>query len=144
MDFIVWGEPQPFPKKRTNRGGMIFCHDPKGEKRGWMMHIKKTVEEEMDKNNWQTLNDKTALSMRLVFYRTKPKSAKKMEYPHKKPDVDNFAYAVTNAINGVAYYDDSRIIHLEISKFWIDEIWDSPCVKIYIQPITGETLFKKG
>lgn len=34
----------------------------------------------------------------------------------KKPDVDNLAYLVTNAMKKVFYYDDSQIIDLNLHK----------------------------
>lgn len=36
--------------------------------------------------------------------------------PTKKPDLDNIAKAVLDALNGVAFYDDSQVVDLEISK----------------------------
>ena len=36
--------------------------------------------------------------------------------PTKKPDVDNVAKSVLDALNGVAWLDDSQVVRLEISK----------------------------
>ena len=36
--------------------------------------------------------------------------------PCKKPDSDNIAKAILDALNGVAYYDDSQIVELTIKK----------------------------
>lgn len=36
--------------------------------------------------------------------------------PTTKPDADNIAKVVCDALNGLAYYDDNQIVHMEISK----------------------------
>jgi len=36
----------------------------------------------------------------------------------QKPDCDNFAKMVMDALNGVAYLDDSQCIKLSVDKYW--------------------------
>ena len=38
--------------------------------------------------------------------------------PCKKPDIDNIANAVLDALNGVAYGDDNLVTALEVSKHY--------------------------
>lgn len=38
--------------------------------------------------------------------------------PVKRPDLDNVAKAVLDALNGLAYQDDSQIVSLTVSKFY--------------------------
>lgn len=38
--------------------------------------------------------------------------------PSKKPDCDNVAKAILDALNGVAYYDDSQIVSLTVEKWY--------------------------
>ncbi len=63
-----------------------------------------------------------ALSVRLTFGMPRPSSKvwkrKAMPmYPHTaKPDVDNLAKAVLDALNGIAYLDDRQVAHLEVFK----------------------------
>lgn len=40
--------------------------------------------------------------------------------PTKKPDCDNIAKAVLDALNGIAYYDDSQIVTLTVDKLYSD------------------------
>lgn len=49
--------------------------------------------------------------------------------PTTKPDVDNCAKAVLDALNGVCYLDDRQVIDLHISKHYTAE---SPYTKITI------------
>lgn len=49
--------------------------------------------------------------------------------PTKKPDTDNIAKAVLDALNGIAYYDDSQIVALCVIKRYSD----TPRTEVYIQ-----------
>jgi Holliday junction resolvase RusA-like endonuclease len=40
--------------------------------------------------------------------------------PNKKPDIDNVVKLVADALNEVAYKDDTQIIELECRKFYSD------------------------
>ena len=68
-----------------------------------------------------------AITVKIIFAMPIPKSASKKirqkmsigEYKYtKKPDVDNLAKAVLDALNGVAYTDDSLITHLTVGKHY--------------------------
>ena len=48
--------------------------------------------------------------MNLTFILPRPASAKKRLYPNVKPDRDNLAYAVENALKGVLYEDDAMVV----------------------------------
>lgn len=59
-----------------------------------------------------------------------PKSVSKMKREQmrdlrilhtKRPDVDNIVKAVLDALNGVAYYDDSQIAEVMISKAYAEQ-----------------------
>lgn len=43
-----------------------------------------------------------------------------VEYPHK-PDADNIAKIILDALNGLAYDDDSQVTTLRVSKFYGSE-----------------------
>lgn len=66
-----------------------------------------------------------AVEMHLLFYLAIPKSTsgiKKKQMingvilPTKKPDFDNLAYLVTNALKGIVYIDDSQVTDCIIRK----------------------------
>ncbi|MEG0157204.1 MAG: RusA family crossover junction endodeoxyribonuclease, partial [Anaerovoracaceae bacterium] len=40
--------------------------------------------------------------------------------PLKKPDIDNIAKVILDALNGTAYYDDTQVIKLEVLKSYDD------------------------
>lgn len=71
----------------------------------------------------------TPVSVRIVVYKGIPASWSKTrrqrammggEIPGK-PDLDNVAKAVLDALNGVAYVDDVQVVKLAVSKHYSDE-----------------------
>lgn len=49
--------------------------------------------------------------------------------PEKKPDCDNIAKAVLDALNGLAYRDDSQVTALEITKRYADRGYVTVSIK---------------
>ena len=79
------------------------------------------------------------LSVRIHFGLPIPRSASKKDKeamlnleqkPTKKPDLDNLAKAVMDALNGIAYKDDDQIVTLLLRKFY----FESPFIRIRITP----------
>lgn len=81
-----------------------------------------------------------SLRAEIRAYFAVPKSASKTKRdmmlkgqinPTKKPDTDNIAKAILDALNGIAYYDDAQIVALSISK----QYSDSPRVEVCINTL---------
>lgn len=54
---------------------------------------------------------------------SRPKRAQMLngaKRPTKKPDLDNVLKVVGDALNGLAYYDDSQIVSCEVHKYYSD------------------------
>lgn len=78
----------------------------------------------------ETSFDKDAmLRANIVAYFPIPKSTSKKKrelielgliQPTKKPDLDNIAKVILDALNGLAYYDDAQVCQLEIMKCYSD------------------------
>ena len=79
------------------------------------------------------------LRMSVVVYMRVPRSAsfkKQIDLienhrPTKRPDTDNFYKVIADALNGIAYYDDSQIVSTYITKFWSSD----PRVEITIREV---------
>ncbi len=61
-----------------------------------------------------------------AFPKSMPKYKRKMAqdgelFPTKKPDVDNCAKSILDALNGIAYKDDSQVIRLSVCKRYASE-----------------------
>lgn len=55
---------------------------------------------------------------------SKKKRAEMLEHkvwPAKKPDGDNIAKVVLDALNGIAYHDDTQVISLTVAKVYSEE-----------------------
>lgn len=68
-----------------------------------------------------------ALEMHIAFYMPIPKNARGLQRQamshnvvkhYKRPDIDNLAYIVTNALKGIVYKDDSQICRLVLDKLY--------------------------
>ena len=77
----------------------------------------------------QTFFDKEPLEMFITAYFPIPKSMSKKDrrlikekklFPTKKPDFDNIAKVISDALNGVAYHDDTQIVKAEIRKVYTE------------------------
>ena len=51
--------------------------------------------------------------------------------PCKKPDFDNVAKIICDALNGLAYYDDAQIVDCQVKKFYSEK----PRVVVSIEPM---------
>ena len=80
------------------------------------------------------------VELTLTFFFPVPKTASKalraqmlnrVILPDKKPDADNLAYLVTNALKEIVYDDDKRVCALHIYKFYGIE----PKTVIKVRPI---------
>lgn len=60
----------------------------------------------------------TPLAVSLELYVKRPKSTEK-EFP--KPDVDNYAKAILDSLNGKLWVDDSQIYSLYVTKQWAEK-----------------------
>ena len=54
-------------------------------------------------------------------------------HPTKKPDLDNVAKIILDALNGIAYKDDSQVVRLYIEKEYADD--DKPRVEVVLREL---------
>ncbi len=132
--FTVPGEPQGKARARTCGG-----HTYTPEKTVLYENLIKTEYARQCGNlKFATLSDGTAqpvaVRIEAVYGIPKSYSKKKRERalngelaPTKKPDADNIAKVVCDALNGVAYVDDTQVIDLRVFKRF-----GEPCVTISI------------
>ena len=60
--------------------------------------------------------------------KNKTKALKGEIKPNTKPDADNIAKIILDALNGAAYTDDKQVTSLEIEKMYSEK----PCVMVYV------------
>lgn len=119
MEFTVQGEPTGKARPIVTKWG---THTPE----------KTVLYENLIKTEYRLANGQKhegQLVMNIKAYYTIPKSASKSKHdkmvsgeirPTKKPDVDNILKVIADALNKIAYDDDSQIVRATISKFYSD------------------------
>lgn len=126
IDYQVIGIPKPQARPRVFYGvkkgkGFVHAYSPKTT---WFELV---YTETLKIKNSLKNRLSGALRLHLVFCLPIPKSISKkkrleLHYVTKKPDLDNLAKAVMDAINNVGLWeDDSQVSILEVSKIYSDE-----------------------
>lgn len=122
LSFTVPGEPVPQPRpKVSTQGGFARAYVPaKHPIHRWKLDIVDTAVDLHMRNDvpdgWMPV------SVYLVFRMPRPKSQTRKkgpnpELPHvKRPDVDNLAKAVLDALTGVLWKDDGQVQRLAVTK----------------------------
>jgi Holliday junction resolvase RusA-like endonuclease len=123
--FTVYGTPIPKARARTVRlpNGMIRSYTP-AKTQDWEASIQGQA---LAHRPAQLLDG--PLVLEATFYLLRPKSRKKSElYPDRKPDLDNMCKSITDALNGIIWTDDARIVEIVARK----EYGSPPRVEIRI------------
>lgn len=136
MDFIVYGKPQGKQRARvTMVGGFAKAYTPEQTvsyenliKLSFRKAVNEATSDTVEMSDIQATSfmaDKEPLELILMAVYPIPKSfsKKKMEQaikdeirPTTKPDLDNVIKVVCDALNGVAYRDDTQIVQILASK----------------------------
>jgi Holliday junction resolvase RusA-like endonuclease len=107
--------PTPAPRPRITRWGAY--NDPK-----YTAH-KKQISEIAKRFFKEPMQGALRMGILFQFKKTKSwtKKKKREAYWHtQKPDADNLAKTVKDALNQIAYKDDSQICDLDVVKIWGD------------------------
>ena len=120
IEFTVPGRPQGKDRPRASlQGGRVHTYTT---------NRTRVYEDEVRKGYLEATKDKffgDEISVAIIAFFSIPKTAKKADreqmtkgamYPRIKPDSDNIAKVVCDALNGVAYDDDKQIVDLSVYK----------------------------
>lgn len=124
--FVIPG--QIVPKQSTRfKGG--YCYTPKRVKE----YAKKVKDAYLIENPIQPMlwAEREPIEMVINLYFAVPKSASKKAKddmivfgrPTKVPDLDNCIKALCDALQGVAFNNDSQVCQITINKFWSNNAW---------------------
>ncbi len=128
--FTVPGEPEGKGRPRfstgfSNKKGRSFVRVHTPAKTANYENLVK-LEYEAESGGYM-FPDEAMLDMRIIAYYGVPKSDSRKKRalklkgeirPTKKPDADNVVKSVADALNGVAYRDDTQIVDCQIRKFY--------------------------
>lgn len=106
-------EMLPCPKERARVTKKGFSYTPQKTKDA----------EELISNRVSSLMtvppiEATPLSLLLTVHKLKPKSKKQAQRPIGRPDIDNYAKLVADALNGIVWVDDSQIVEMHCCKIY--------------------------
>lgn len=125
VKFTVFGEPKGKgrPRFNTRTGHAITPKDTVNYET--LVHM-----EYLHQCGNARFPDDAMLDMRIKAYYSIPqsKSKKKKELmragvirPTKKPDMDNCIKIIADALNKIAYHDDTQIVDCQVRKFYSDD-----------------------
>lgn len=119
FDFIVEGKPRGKERPRLGRYG---TYTPKKTK-----EYERLVEEAftLKYGNIEPIEGAVYANIIAVFEVPKSYSKKRRQeilenenlYTHK-PDGDNIAKAILDSLNGLAFKDDSQVVHMKVTKIY--------------------------
>ena len=120
-EFTVPGEPRGKGRPRFTRTGHTYTDS---ETRAYENKIVACYRKAHGANRFP---DTAFISATITAYLPIPKSATKAQragmeameiLPSRKPDADNIVKAVLDALNGIAYKDDSRVQKIKCAKYY--------------------------
>ena len=123
--FTVLGPPQGKARAKTVRlkNGASHSYTPDNT----VLYENLIVTEYRRQCGKTKFPDHEMLDMRIIAYYPIPASASKKKQrqmetgeirPTKKPDMDNIVKVISDALNKVAFRDDSQIVDCQIRKFY--------------------------
>ena len=120
LSFTLLGEPKAWSRAAKQKTGGQYYDSNTGYKSNILDQLFKQFPEE-----WKiTINP---VSIKMLAYKAIPKKYKghnallaEMGFirPDNKPDVDNYAKNIQDALNSFFYKDDSQVIDLNVSKYY--------------------------
>ncbi len=124
VTFFVPGKPQGKPRARTvfNRklGHNVSYTPEKG-----MLYENLIKSMYLAEAGDRSIDRATPVTLRIIARFLPPKSTSRKKcldmlegrlYPLKKPDMDNIVKVVADALNGVAYHDDTQVVKIVAKK----------------------------
>lgn len=124
LHLTVLGEPVAKARPRVaRRGSRVWLYTPDKT-----AHHENRIKDEAAK---QGVNfDESPVEVRLLFTKSKPKSAsKKALLPAKRPDLDSYCRLVLDALQGIVFKDDSQVVVLVAGK----QYGDNPRTEITVR-----------
>ncbi|RYZ83149.1 MAG: RusA family crossover junction endodeoxyribonuclease [Proteobacteria bacterium] len=122
LEFIVPIAPKGKKEARRKLNGHTYKDS---ETRAYMEAIAQSI-----RTQYQGWPLDMPLSVVYRCYRARPKSDRKSKWPATKPDFDNYAKAIGDALTGIVWVDDSRIVDGQVIKLFAEE--ENPRIEIIV------------
>ncbi|MDU5424675.1 MAG: RusA family crossover junction endodeoxyribonuclease [Clostridiales bacterium] len=124
--FVIPGEPQGKGRPKFSRQGSFVKTYTPAKTENYEAHIKACFMA----SGAGMIPQGVEIGMEITAFYSIPKSTSKKRAalmregvirPAKKPDFDNVAKVICDALNKIAYYDDAQIVEAAFAKFYADE-----------------------
>ena len=121
LTFWVNGEPVAQPRHRiASRGRYATAYIPKGHAiHAWKYAIEEAAREQAERVGWVPVKGEP-LSVVMHFYFRQSRSNKTRHHV-QRPDLDNLAKAVLDALHGIVFLDDACVVGLRLEKEWASQ-----------------------
>lgn len=137
ISFTVPGPPKGKERARTVRtkSGQTFSYTPEGT-----VLYENLIKTSYSQQCNESFQNREALEVIIKSYYGIPKSTSKIKrqqmlssvlLPTKKPDIDNIAKCILDALNGVAFHDDTQVVRMHMEKQYAEQ----PRVEVEIREI---------
>ena len=124
LQFTLPGRPQPKQRPRVLKSGITYTP------RETVLYEEQIIQ--AARQSELLPKSPTAEPLKLIIWcfmpiptswrKSKQEAARKGKiYPVNRPDIDNLAKIVMDALNGIAYVDDAQVVQLVINKKYSDE-----------------------
>lgn len=120
IEFWIPGKPVAQSRPRfARRGAFVQTYDatPAKDYKSW---VKSCALDHMAQHDVTMISRDVPLVMILVVNVERPKAKKKALFVVTKPDCDNFAKGVMDALESILYQADQQIVRLVVSKHYSD------------------------
>ena len=137
IKFTYYGEIRGKGRPRFRNTGKFIQTYTDNETKNYEASLKEAY---LSSNSEKYMNPDMALRLVMKVYHPIPKSVSKKKYqemlngqirPTKKPDIDNILKSVCDALNQVAFHDDTQIVEILTMKYY-DE---TPRIEITISEV---------
>lgn len=128
IEFTVAGEPVAQGRPRfSTRGSFVKAYDP-AKSKDYKAYVKLVAAAAMNERSLKPFDGAISVDIKAFVSVPKSKSKKFREAaliceirPTKKPDCDNIAKILLDAMTGIVYEDDKQIVKLSVEKYY-DEV----------------------
>jgi len=124
LEFWVSGRPAPQGSKRHVGNGRML--EMSKYVAGWRAAVK--AEATRQAAGWVPLDEPCWL--RVGFYLARPKAPKFPDRPGVTPDLSKLVRATEDALTGVAWSDDSRVVSTLAEKFWAGDLGPGAFIRV--------------
>ncbi len=116
IEAIIYVSPTPKGRpKATSFGGHARLYTPTKTRKSEALTIA-TIRKEL-KDSFSTFEKDVPLHLSATFFIPKPASSpKKVLYPVKRPDLDNYTKTLLDSLNQYLFPDDSQIVSMKLRK----------------------------